>query len=321
MIRVRTPLRIPFAGGLTDVKAYAERFGGATVSATIGLGVEVRLCPSTSGGFEIVDAAGRESVERLDEIANDLVREALRAVDPDHEPVRIEVALEVEGKSGLGASGAIAVAVLHAALVAREQDPLASELGSEAARIEVEVLAGNSGYHDPHVCARGGVLRLDYRGAAVEARSISFPPGFRSEFEESLLLFATGAGAATRESLGRLTRRMDDALNLLHDIKALANETEAALVRGDLHGIAACIAEQQRLKQRLPGTFDHELVAQVTSQLAPLGASVQFPGGKVGAYMFVCCPDGQQREVRRALNRFEELPLTFSAEGSRVLER
>ena len=35
MICVKTPLRIPFAGGLSDLKPYCEQFGGATVSATI----------------------------------------------------------------------------------------------------------------------------------------------------------------------------------------------------------------------------------------------------------------------------------------------
>ncbi|HEX7004116.1 MAG TPA: hypothetical protein VF168_08005 [Trueperaceae bacterium] len=320
MIRVRTPLRLPFAGGLTDVKAYAQRFGGVTVSATIGLGVEVELCSSRSGRFEIVDAEGHEAVDRLDDIRNDLVREVLRAVDPAHQPVRVVVRLEVEGKSGLGASGAIAVALLQAAWTARGVRPTAAELGREAARIEVEVLAGNSGYHDPHVCARGGILRLDYRGAEVEATGIELPQRFLSEFEASLLLFATGVRAGTRESLSRLSGRLDDALDVMHEIKALAKETEQALTRGDLHGIARCIAEQQHLKQRLPGNFNDPLVTEVHSLLAPLGASVQFPGGKVGAYMFVCCPDAQQPQVRAALDRFAELPLSFSMEGSRVVE-
>lgn len=320
MIRVRTPLRIPFAGGLTDVKSYAERFGGVTVSSTIDLGVDVTLSDSVNGRFEVVADDGSEAVERLEDVRNDLVRETLLAVDPGQRPVRIELRLEVTGKSGLGASGAIAVALLQATLAAHGQRPRAEELGAEAARIEVEVLAGNSGYHDPHVCARGGLLRLDYLGPDVTATPIQVPAGFRAKFEESLLLFATGVQAGTRESLGLLTRQMDDALEVLHDIKALAAETEDALVCGDLDRVARCIGEQQRLKQKLPGTFNDELVTEVRSRLSRLGASVQFPGGKVGAYMFVCCPDGQQREVRERLYDFRELPFGFSSEGSRIAE-
>lgn len=319
MIRVQTPLRIPFAGGLTDVKGYAERFGGVTVSSTVGLGAEVTLDRSASGRFEVFAAEGNEVAERLDDVRNDLVRETLRAVDPRHPPVRVGVRLDVSGRSGLGASGAIAVALLHAARTARHQESTAEELGQEAARIEVDVLDGNSGYHDPHVCARGGLLRLDYRGAEVSAKQVSVPAGFMEEFEASLLLFATGLGAGTRASLSRLSQQLDESLGVLHDLKDLAIETEAALTCGDLAAVAGCIAEQQRLKQQLPGTFSDDLVSEVVSRLRPLGVSVQFPGGKVGAYMFVCCPDGQQRAVRTALSEFSELPLRLSTSGSRVV--
>lgn len=164
-------------------------------------------------------------------------------------------------------------------------------------------------------------MRLDYRGAEVTAKSISVPSGFMGEFDASLLLFATGLQAGTRESLGRLSDQMDEALEILHDIKDLAVGTEAALMRGDLAAVARCIAEQQRLKQKLPGTFTDDLVSEVVSRLRPLGVSVQFPGGKVGAYMFVCCPDGQQKEVRAVLSEFDELPLRLSMGGSRLVGR
>ena len=319
MTRIRTPLRLPFAGGLTDIREYAERFGGATVSATIARGVEVELGESRSGYFEVADSDGEEAVASLAEIRNDLVRETLRAVDPRHPPVRVEVRPEVESKSGLGASGAIAVALLHAALSARGEPPGREELAREAARIEVEVLAGNSGYHDPHICARGGLLRLDYRGAQVEATEVAIPEGFLARFEESLLLFSTGVQAGTKESLDLLCRYLDDALDLLHDIKALAFQIETGLSLGDLREVSRCIGEQQRLKQKLPGNFEDELVTMVLARLERLGANVQFPGGKVGAYMFVCCPDGQQTEVRSALHEFAELPLAFDREGSRIV--
>jgi D-glycero-alpha-D-manno-heptose-7-phosphate kinase len=321
VIRVRVPLRIPFAGGLSDVKPYAERFGGITVSCTIGLGAEVALTESESGLFEVSADGEQECAERLNDLGNDLAREALRSVDPAHRPVRLEVRLDVKGKSGLGASGAIAVALLHALRLARGEDPNAEDLADEAAKVEVDVLGGNSGYHDPHVCARGGLLRLDYSGADITARRIVPPSGFLSELESSLLIFATGTQASTKESLARLTERLDDALPVLHDIKALALVTEDALVRGDLTALARCIGAQQRLKQLLPGAFTDELVSAVTDRMKRCGASVQFPGGKVGAYMFVCCPAGQQDEVRRLLPEFAELPLRLTREGSRNVSR
>src|SRR5690606_40420664 len=61
----------------------------------------------------------------------------------------------------------------------------------------------------------------------------------------SLMLFATGRKASTKASLRRLSAGMDAALPVLHDIKALAFETAAALRRGDLAAVAACIGAQR----------------------------------------------------------------------------
>lgn len=319
-IGVRVPLRVPFAGGLTDVKAYAQSYWGATVSSTIGLGAEVRLYRPSSGRFEVTADGRTESAADVASIGNDLVREALRLVDPLHPAVHVQVSLDVVGKSGLGASGAIAVALLHAARVARGEEPSAEALAMEAARLEVEVLGGNSGYHDPHVCARGGLLRIDYRGADVTASPIDSPPGFREAFERSLLLFGTGRQASTKASLHRLSENLSAALPVLHDIKSLATEMESSLRMGDLAGACRCIGEQQRLKERLPGSFTAPLVTEVSERLARTGAAVQFPGGKVGGYMLVCCPAGQQAKVRRLLGEFPEVPLRFSTTGSEVFE-
>ena len=318
MTSVFTPLRLPFAGGLTDVKEYAERFGGATVSSTIDLGVRVSVAASRSGAYEIASVLASESAPERAAIANDLVREALVSVGHDGPPLTIHVAVDVVDHSGLGTSGAITVALLHALRAWRGETPDPAALAREAAHIEVEVMAGASGYHDANVCARGGLLFVEYRGADVAAEEIALPAGFHRRLDDSLLLFATGRKASTKASLQRLSAGMDAALPVLHDIKALAFETAEALRRGDLAGVAACIAGQQRLKQLLPGSFVDDFVVDIASRVAATGASAQFPGGKIGGYVLVCCPDGQQAAVRRELSALAEVPVALATGGSRI---
>jgi D-glycero-alpha-D-manno-heptose-7-phosphate kinase len=315
----RTPLRLPLAGGLTDLAGYAERFGGVTVSVTIGLAAHATLLPSIDGQFEVVAEGTVERAARLGDIRHDLVREALRSVDPEHPPVRLALWLEVAGKSGLGASGALTVATLHALRSARGETPSAEALAREAAHIEVEVLQGASGYHDPHICARGGLWRLDYAGAAVTGERLALSPAARAAFEGSLLLFASGRQARTKPSLDLLRSHFEEAIPVLHDIKALALDVEAALLAGDLPRIAWGVGEMQRLKERLPGNFHDGFVADVTRRVRATGAAPQLPGGKISGYVIVCCPDGQQAAVRTALSDLREVPLAFSGGGTRAL--
>jgi D-glycero-alpha-D-manno-heptose-7-phosphate kinase len=318
MIIARTPLRIPLGGGLTDLKAYAERFGGTTISSTIGLATHVTLLPSLDGRFEVVAEGRVETAENLADLRHDLVREALRSVDPAHPPVRLAVWVDVAGQSGLGTSGAVTVTLLHALRAFRGEAPAAAALGAEAAHIEVEVLQGASGYHDPNVCARGGLLRLDYDGPRVTAREVRMAPAARAAFEGALLLFSSGRQARTKPSLDLLSSHLEEALPVLHDLKALANELEAALEAGDLARAAWCIGEKQRLKERLPGHFVDDHVRDVTARVRATGAAPQLPGGKISGYVLVCCPDGQQDAVRAALSDLSEVPLALARVGSRV---
>ncbi len=312
-----TPLRVPLGGGLTDLRAYAERFGGVTVSSTIGASVFVSVLPGVDGRFEVHYAGGFETATRLDEIRHDLVREALRASRMADTPVRLALWVDVAGESGLGTSGAITVGLLQALCTYRGEHLPPEHVAEMAARIEVEVLEGASGYHDPHVCARGGLLRLDYEGSTVRARRIELSAQGRSDFERSLLLFASGRQARTKPSLDLLSAQFDEAVPVLHDIKSLAIELEAALERGDLSRVARCIGDKQHLKMRLPGHFSDPFVEDVVARVEATGASAQIPGGKISGYVLVCCPAGQHDAVRRTLHEMREVPLTLGQLGTR----
>lgn len=320
MTTVATPLRLPFAGGLTDVKDYAGRFGGATVSSTLDLGVRVSVTASTTGAYEIDSVLGVQSAELQEDIDSEIVREALRSVGHVGPPLRLDVEVDVVDHSGLGTSGAITVAVLHALRAWRGERPSAEALAREAAHIEVDVMGGASGYHDANVCARGGLLFIEYRGAEVEVQQLQLPPGFRERLQGSLLLFATGRKASTKASLRRLSADIDEALPVLHDIKDLAYTTASALRVGDLTEVARCVGEQQRLKQLLPGAFVDEFVIDIGARVAATGAVAQFPGGKIGGYVLVCCPDEQQAAVRRALSGLDEVRIGLSSQGSRLVD-
>lgn len=319
MTTVATPLRLPFAGGLTDVKDYAGRFGGATVSSTIDLGVRVSVTASSSGAYEIASVFGVETAATRDDLENELIREALRSVRHDGPALSVAVEVDVVDHSGLGTSGAITVALLHALRAWRGERPDAAALASEAAHIEVDVMGGASGYHDANVCARGGLLFVEYRGADVEVHELVLPPGFRERLHGSLLLFATGRKASTKASLQRLSAGMEEALPVLHDLKRLAYATAEALRSGDLAAVAHCIGEQQRLKQLLPGSFVDDFVIDLGARVAATGAVAQFPGGKIGGYVLVCCPDGQQAAVRRTLSALDEVRFRLSGQGSRLV--
>lgn len=204
-------------------------------------------------------------------------------------------------------------------LAARGAAAEPAAVGAAAARLEVEELGGASGYHDANISARGGLRQLRYAGASVTDVPLGMTDAARAAVVGSLMLFATGRTGLTGPSLATLVSRIDHALPVLHDIKAVAMRLAGALAAGDLGTVAWCVGEQQRLKQRLPGDFVDADVLALTARVAATGASAQVPGGKIGGYLLVCCPDGQQEEVRSVLAGLREVPLAFTTEGSGVV--
>lgn len=316
VIVTKTPLRIPLAGGLTDLKPYAERFGGVTVSSTIDKYVYVALKRNLDGVFDLRYQDVHEKARSAERIRHDLIREALGIVGLDDTPVDVAVLVDLASESGLGSSGAVTVGLLHAMHGLLGRTPTPQDLLGEASRIEVEILGGASGFHDPSICALGGLRVLEYDGGDVAPRAWDVSAETRAAFQDSLMLFYSGRHAKSKPSLDLLRSHFDEALPVLHDIKALGDELANAFERGALGAIASCIGRMQDLKQRLPGHFEDDYVRDVVARVKATGAYAQLPGGKISAFVLVCCPDGQHDAVRGALSGLREVPFALAEEGT-----
>lgn len=321
MIISKTPLRIPFAGGLTDLKHYAAKFGGVTVSATIDKYVYVALKENLGGYFRLKYTDVQEKVGEMAHIKHDLIREAVRLTGLQDRPLDLVVMADLAGESGLGTSGAVTVGLLHAMHAYKGEKVSKEQLFQEASHIEVEVLGGASGYHDPSICALGGLKLLEYHGPHVSPRDIDLTPETKAAFENALLFFYGGRHHRSKPSLALLSSHMEAAHEELHAIRRLGYDLEAAFGDGNLQQIAEIIGEMQRLKQKLPGNFEDDYVKDVVARVRETGAYAQLPGGKISAFVIVCCPNAQQEEVREALSKdHKEVSLKLEQGGTIVTE-
>ena len=319
MIVAKTPLRIPLAGGLTDLPGYARARGGVTVSTTINKYVYVMLKENLGGYHRLRYQDVTEKVYDASHIKNDLIRESLRLTGLEETPLDIVIMADLAGESGLGMSGALTVSLLNAMHAFKGEARSPEALARAAGRIEVEILDAG-GYHDPSITALGGLKRLEYRNGLERAADISLSPETRTAFERSLLLFYGGRHHKSKPSLDLLSSRLQEATPVLDAIKALALELERVFVRGELQAIAACVGEMQTLKQRLPGHFEDDYVRNVVQRVRSTGAHAQLPGGKISAFVIVCCPDAQHDRVRALLNDHREIKVGLEPSGGSVLE-
>ena len=333
MISVRSPLRISFGGGGTDLPAYYERFGGMVVSAAITPACLVSL--ASYGGTGVVlqsrDFGVSVTVPSRPQV---VIREPLslpRAVLSWFaerglclDGVRVEMRADVPPGSGLGSSSAMTVALVSA-IAARVSLPLTPRMAAEiACEIEIDLLARPIGRQDQYASALGGLNTITFSPDGVLVAPVPVIPAARQALQDHLLLVST---RRTRDSArvlraqraasgidGEVTRR-------LHRIKELAAAMAAALLAGDLPGFGALLHESWQLKRGLgQGVSSTEIDRwyQIARERGAYGGKIAGAGG--GGFFLFCIPPERRAEVTLGLRDagLAPLPFAFDDQGCTV---
>ena len=152
MIISRTPLRISFVGGGSDLPAFYQQKAGAVVSTAINKYIYITVNPKFDDKIR-ASYSRTEIVDHVDELKHELIRAALKMV-------RIEKGIEITSISdipsrgtGLGSSSTYTVGLLNALYAYRNYFAGAERLAREACIIEIERCGKPIGKQDQYIAA------------------------------------------------------------------------------------------------------------------------------------------------------------------------
>lgn len=320
----KTPLRLPFAGGLTDLRPYSEKYGGVTVSICINKYIRVYVERHSGKGFHLTYLNKIEQADYVESVKHEIIRECLRKIGLEQEPLSLHVISDLPGESGLGSSGALGVGVLNALYGYTGKLVSQQRLAHEAAEIEIDVLRGACGDHDPSITALGGLKEIIYDGASVKFHQIRLSKEGWYYLQDRLLLFYSGKSSKTNDSLNKLQDDMTSAAPILHKIKKTGYEIAEVLKQEAFEAFGVLFQRQQDLKVKLPGNFYDEKANVLIEKLRSIGCYSQIPGGKVGGFVIVFCDELERRE--EVISYMEgqgltNIPFLFEKEGSSVMKQ
>jgi len=317
----RTPLRISFVGGGTDLPDFADHHGGAVVSTAIDKWVHVVVAPRFEGDVR-VSYSQTEIVERARDVQHELVREALRVTGLPHGLDVVTLADVPSRGTGLGSSSAVMVGLLAAMYAYQGVFRSPTQLAEEAAQTEIGVLAKPIGKQDHYAAALGGFNLMEFLpGGGVRTEPIITPPGTLETLHRSLLLFYTGRQRASADVLNGQKAAIIEgrATQALQSMRDLAYEMRDALGEGEAAAVGALMHRNWELKRALATGITDEMVDQWYQAAIDAGAT----GGKLlgagaGGFLLLCAPAGRQSAVRAALAGLREVPFLFAARGTQI---
>ncbi len=321
MIITRTPLRISFAGGGTDLASYYRHHGGGAVtSAAIDRYIHVLV--STKFDHTIRAAYSHtENVEHLEQLQHGLIREAMRRTGVTG-GVEVHTVADIPSEgTGLGSSSTLTVGLLQALYAYRGvlKDP--AELAREACEIEIDQLKGTLGKQDQYIAAFGGVQFFEFHpDETVRAAPIPISAEDREALGAHLSLFYTGQTRQAQGLLQTQSARTQENVPSLDRMRDLAKDARDAIAHSQWKRLGEVLDEGWHLKRGLSTGITSSLIDELYDQAKAAGAY----GGKIagaggGGFLLLVHPPERTRQIEAALLPRPRTAVRISAEGSRIL--
>ena len=323
MIITKTPFRMSFFGGGTDMESFFREHGGAVLSTTFNkyCYVTVRRLPGFFDYSTELAYSRIERVNKVEDLDHPAVRNAMQMLDV--KDLRITYEADLPARSGLGTSSAFAVGMLNAFYVLKDQPVDKKKLADDAIYLERTLCREAGGWQDQIAAAFGGLNRIDFGPDGYQVTPVDIAPERRELLCDNLLMFFTGftrLSSEVQEMNAKGAPR--DKTARLKEMHQLVNEAQEILtnVSADLDDFGRLLDVTWRLKKQTGSRISTSVIDEMYMR----GMSAGALGGKLlgagsgGFLVFYVQPENRER-VRRALGHLLEVPFRFEDSGTQVL--
>ena len=324
MVITRTPYRISFFGGGTDLPAWSRKYGGSVLSTTIDkyCYVMCRHLPPFFPHKHRVVYSKIELPNTVDEILHPIVKHCLK-----HTGIKDGIEIHHNGDlpawSGMGTSSSFTVGLLHALYALHGKETDKHQLAHKAIHIEQNLIKDVVGSQDQTAASFGGLNKIDFLPNNKRiVTPISLPPKRLELFKNHLMLFFTGIIRKSSDIEKEKVKNFSSRKNELEKMRSMVEPAVKILENGDLNDFGEMLHESWMLKRSLSKEVSNDYIDQAYAKARKAGAV----GGKLlgaggGGFILIFSPPEKQEAVRREMKKikFLEIPFKFENQGSQVI--
>ena len=326
MLITRSPLRISFGGGGTDLPSYYGKHSGFLIAAAIDKYVYITL-HQTFVPELIIKYSKLERIHSVAEVEHPIIREALQMTGIEATALEITSMADIPAGTGLGSSGSFTTALLKAFHAHKKNLVHPAELAKQACEIELNRLREPIGKQDQYIAAFGGITCFKFNtDGSVEAWPLKISEETLFNLEDNLLLFFTGysrsAATILKEQDDRSKRSDKEMIDNLHFIKELGRQSQTALEAGDLHEFARLMdVHWQRKKERSSQMSNHQINEWYDCAMTNGARGGKLIGAGGGGFLMFYADD--KTRLRHALRSkgLTEVRFRFDFEGTKILNQ
>jgi len=328
MIITRTPLRISFVGGGSDLPEFFKREPGFVVSATINKYIYISVQKHYEDTVR-VSYSKTEEVNHARDLEHPLIRNALRGLMVNiNKGIEIVSMAEVPSGTGLGSSSAFAVGLMNALYAYRGHFATKEQLAHDACRLEITMAESPIGMQDQYAAAYGGLRGYtfhppgdNYSWPYVSTEKLPIHSDILSMFQSRLLLFDTGIRRDANAILREQSQNMHDSRKRA-DVRAMVNMAISFrdnLVAGNLDTCGDILDGAWRLKRNLASGVASDVFDEAYRKAKLAGAR----GGKIcgaggGGFLLIYADPDDHGEIKHTVG-LRHVPIQLEPMGSIVI--
>lgn len=320
MIITKTPFRVSFCGGGSDMADFYREHEGCVLSTTINRYMYLMLHPYFDAHKTALKYSQNEIVDDLMEIDHSIFRCVLN--DMGVNGVEITSTADAPSGTGLGSSSSFTVGLLHTLYCYKGKYVSKERLASEACDVEIEKLGSPIGKQDQYAAAFGGLNFITFhKDDTVSVEPIIARTGTIKELQENLVMFYTGLTHDANKILAEQKKNMSSEAKTrsLIEMCDLAREMKHALECNNLSDFGRILNEGWARKKELAGGISNPVIDglyDTALQSGVLGGKLLGAGG--GGFLLFYCPKEKQEQLKNKI-RLNSFDFRFEHDGSSVV--
>ena len=325
MIITKTPFRMSFFGGGTDMEDYFRKNNGAVLSTTIDkyCYVNVRHLPPFFDYKTEIAYSKTERVQDINEIEHPAVRNAMKELDMHQ--IRLTYEADLPARSGLGTSSSFAVGMLNAFYALKGKYVSKKRLADEAINLERKLCNESGGWQDQIAASFGGFNRINVSNNGYEVLPIIISPERKEKLNKNLFMFFTGFTRFSSDIQKINNENKNDKEKkeaTLKKMYELVDEAEKILTdkNRDLDDFGRLLDYSWKLKKqtgKAVSTSNIDALYERGIKAGALGGKLLGAGGG-GFLVFYAQPENHER-LKQELKDLLYIPFKFENEGTKVL--
>lgn len=322
MIITKTPFRMSFVGGGSDIGSFYRLEKGAVLSTSIDkymyLTVHKRFDDSIRVCYSVT-----EEVNKVSQIKHPLVRETLKLLSIEG-GVEISSNADVPGKgTGLGSSSSYTVGLLNALYSYKGEQISKEKLAIQACEVEIEKCGEPIGKQDQYAASYGGLKLYEFMpNDEVNVVPVESTKDFLKLFSDSILVFYTGETRSARGILSeqtKLSSRKDKRL-VLRRMAEFAYQFKDEIEKENLTNLGGLLKENWNLKKSLTNRISNNTIEEIYSLGLENGAmgGKLLGAGQAGFIMFLAHKK-HHKNITKALNKLRKVDFGINSKGTEVI--